>query len=288
MSVAYRPKVIWITRSQPFGLKIARLCGSEGVPALSVPVLQVIPLAVSRPDQAPDAILFTSAHGVRNHPYNPQWKEVPVLAVGDGTAEQALAKGYATVHSASGDVEDLKKLVRKQLPAGSHLCLFSARETAGELELDLHRDGYRVERKIVYETRVSTDAELRHAIDLLDRINGICVYSPKGARRVSEALRNRDWKGTIFCLSQACADQIESGEGVEILIARRPNDAALRHLVRSAWGLAEPGRDRSAAADGLEDSRAGLREVSANDNLVATRERGVDHSTTSKKPFPIA
>jgi uroporphyrinogen-III synthase len=288
MSVMYRPKVVWITRSQPFGLKIARLCGSEGVPALSVPVLQVIPLAVPRPDQTPDAILFTSAHGVRNHPYNPQWKEVPVLAVGDGTAEQVLAKGYAKVHSASGDVEDLKKLVKKLLPAGSQLCLFTARETAGELRLDLRRDGYRVERKVVYETRVSTDAELRHAIDLLDRINGICVYSPKGARRVSEVLRNRDWAGTIFCLSQACADQIETREGFEILIARRPNDVALRHLVRLAWGLAEPGQDRSAAADGLEDSRAGVRAVTANDKRLAMREHGVEHSTSSKKPFPIA
>ena len=68
MTILYRSKVVWITRSQPFGLKIARLCGGEGLPALAVPLLQVIPLAVSRPEGDPDAILFTSAQGVRNHP----------------------------------------------------------------------------------------------------------------------------------------------------------------------------------------------------------------------------
>ena len=131
MTVLYRPKMLWITRSAPFGLASARQCGSEGIPALAVPVLQIRPLAVSRPEEVPDAILFTSAQGVRLHPFDPRWKDVAVLTVGDATAEQATAKGYSDVRSAAGDVLDLKALTAATLPRRARIFLFGAREAAG-------------------------------------------------------------------------------------------------------------------------------------------------------------
>lgn len=249
MTILYRPKVLWITRSQPFGLKIARLCGSEGLPALAVPLLQVIPLAVSRPEDVPDAILFTSAQGVRNHPYDPRWRDVPVLTVGDATAAEALAKGYHNVRSAGGNVEDLKALTATEVAGPARIFLFTARDPAGDLEKFLKMNGYRADRFAVYETRSSTDIELRHAIDLFDRISGICVYSPKAAERLSELLRLDSWEGTVFCLSQVCADRIGAIEGVRVAVARHPNDRSLRHLVRCQWKLTHP-------AACVDDSRA--------------------------------
>ena len=264
MTILYRSKVVWITRSQPFGLKLARLCGGEGLPALAVPLLQVIPLAVSRPEGDPDAILFTSAQGVRNHPYDPRWRDVPVLTVGDATAAEALAKGYHNVRSADGNVEDLKALTAREVAGSARIFLFAARDPAGDLEKFLKTSGYRVDRFAVYETRGSTDLELRPAVNLLDRISGICVYSPKAAKRLSELLRMHRWEGTIFCLSLVCADRIGAIEGVKIAVARHPNDRSLRHLVRCQWKLTHP----AACADDSKASGARVEFLSiANDNL---------------------
>ena len=264
MTILYRPKVVWITRSQPFGLKIARLCGSEGLPALAVPLLQVSPLAVSRPEGDPDAILFTSAQGVRNHPYDPRWRDVPVLTVGDATAAEALAQGYHNVRSADGNVEDLKALTAREVAGSARIFLFAARDPAGNLEKFLKTNGYRVDRFAVYETRGSTDLELRPAVNLLDRISGICVYSPKAAKRLSELLRMHRWEGTIFCLSLACADRIGAIEGVKIAVAPHPNDRSLRHLVRCQWKLTHP----AVCADDSKASGARVEFLNiANDNL---------------------
>lgn len=286
MTILYRPKVIWITRSQPFGLKIARLCGREGLPALAVPLLQVIPLAVSRPEGVPDAILFTSAQGVRNHPYDPRWRDVPVLTVGDATAAEALAKGYHNVRSADGNVEDLKALTAREVAGPARIFLFAARDPAGDLEKFLKTSGYRVVRFAVYETRGSTDLELRPAVNLLDRINGICVYSPKAAKRLSEVLRMHSWEGTVFCLSPACADRIGAIEGVRVAVAQHPNDRSLRHLVRCQWKLTHP----DACADESHASNARVEFLSiANDNRRAVpRPLGEIFTGDGDDPPPTA
>ena len=291
MTALYRPKVLWITRSAPFGLAIARQYGREGLPALAVPVLQVIPLAVSRPDGVPDAILFTSAQGVRHHPYDPRWRDVTVLTVGDGTAEQALAKGYSDVRSAAGDVEDLKSLIAETVAPRARIFLFGAREVAGDLDAFLHRSRREFERCVVYETRGSTDGELRNATDLLDRIDGICVYSPKGAARLSRLLGERTWRGTIFCLSKACAARLEPREGLKVEVADRPSDAALRYLVRCRWLITRS----TACADAARTPHRSLRSVRkirhaiANDNPNAgSRKFAGTREPSDDEPPPTA
>ena len=271
MIVPSRPEVLWITRSAPFGLSTARQYGSEGLPALAVPVLQVTPLGVRRLDGLPDAILFTSAHAVRHHPFDPAWRDVLVLTLGDETAERAMGRGYSNVRRVTGDLEDLKVLITASLPPRARLFLFGAKEAADELGAFLRRGRFEVERSLVYEIRSSTDLELRNALDLLDRIGGICVYSPKGAERVSELVGERSWKGTIFCLSKACADRIAQRSGLKVEVALLPSEQALRQLVRSCWlgqtGVrAGPGQ---AAGLALRQLRPADPQGSANDNAAS-------------------
>jgi hypothetical protein len=72
------------------------------------------------------------------------------------------------------------------------------------------------------------------------------------------------WEGTIFCLSQACADRIGAIEGVKVAVARHPNDRSLRHLVRCQWQLTHP----AACADDSKACGARAEFLSiANDNL---------------------
>jgi uroporphyrinogen-III synthase len=292
MAIVYRPRPIWITRSAPFGSRIARECRSEGLPALAVPVLQIHPLSAPPSGRNPDAILFTSAQGVRLHHYRSRWKDVPVLAVGDRTAEEALGTGYADVRSAAGNVEDLKALIAASVPAPARILLFGAKDAAGDLEDFLKRSGYEVERCIVYEVRGSSDFELRHAIDLLDRIEGICVYSPKGARRVAELLHRHAWRGDIFCLSQACADHLEPLDWLTVLVAGRPDDRALRQLVRCTWQMSRSARCEDsgrAPSFGLRDFRSAARPRIANDNRNAgSRQFALTLDGEDEDPPPTA
>src|SRR5690606_24915182 len=61
------------------------------------------------------ALLLTSANGVRALARHSHRRDLPVLAVGDATACAARAAGFSDVRSADGDVHDLEALVVAQL-----------------------------------------------------------------------------------------------------------------------------------------------------------------------------
>ena len=138
---------------------------------LAGPVLDIRPVAVSRPAGRPDALVFTSAHAVRHHPLEPGWWGIPVYTVGDRTAEAAQRSGYRLIRSANGDVDDLQRLIRRTLPVSSRLFHFGARQTAGDLCGELVSVGYRASKHVVYEAAptaracVPVEAGVEHRAD---------------------------------------------------------------------------------------------------------------------------
>lgn len=145
------PLLLWVTRTAPYNLLTAHRLRAMGINVLAGPVLDIRPVAVSRPAGRPDALVFTSAHAVRHHPLEPGWREIPVYTVGDRTAEAAQRSGYRLIRSANGDVDDLQRLIRRTLPVSSRLFHFGARQTAGDLCGELVSVGYRASKHVVYE-----------------------------------------------------------------------------------------------------------------------------------------
>ena len=289
-----KQRLLWVTQSVPDCHRSRSRFERQGLRTLALPVLQVEPVAAQLPSEVPDAMVFTSAHGVRYHQFQPRWKDVPVFAVGHQTAVAAVLAGYSDVRSAGGDVVDLKKLIATTLPRPARIVIFAAREVAGNLEDYLAGCSYEVERSVVYETRSASDVELGQALDRLHVIDGICVYSPKGAKRIEEIIRRSRWTGALFCLSEACAGPFGNRrDGLCIGVARRPNSDALIDLVRHNWDLAATARpvaSRSLLVGHRDIPSVQRRRVSvANDNaLQHYEEQTANPDDGGDEPPPTA
>jgi uroporphyrinogen-III synthase len=105
-TIATPQRVFWITRTEPDNSDTAARLREMCFCALTVPVLKPIAVQTIWPGSNPDALVFTSAHGVRFHDLWGSWFELTVFTVGYRTAHAAISAGYRNVRSASGDVRD--------------------------------------------------------------------------------------------------------------------------------------------------------------------------------------
>jgi len=233
VTVLFSPRLIWITRSEPYCHRDSRAFRNHGLRTLAFPVSHVWPIR-ALPAPPTDAVIFASAHAVHHHSRERRLQCLPVFTLGDYTEEAALAAGYEHLRTAR-DLDGLKALIRSTIPTGARLLLFSSTDDGSSFQDAMLGHGYAIARRPVYATSGSTDSELRGALDVLDEVDGICLHSAKGAERVSEIQRERAWSGTIFCISQACADRLDARDGREVRIADEPNERALLDLVRRTW-----------------------------------------------------
>src|SRR5438067_282531 len=144
-----------VTRPREEAAGLTEALAERGVEAIVEPLLDIH----YRDGPAPDlsgiqAILCTSANGVRALARLSPERDRPLLAVGDATAARARAEGYARVESAGGNVADLARLARDRLgPANGRLLHVAGSEIAGDLAGALRADGFAVERAVLYEAR---------------------------------------------------------------------------------------------------------------------------------------
>ena len=255
---------IWVTRTAPDNLATATRLASMGHAAICTPVLDILRVDDGRLQDVPDAIAFTSANGVRHHCFDKNFAEIPVFAVGAGTAEEAVRAGYRNVQSAGGDVTDLTRLLIERLTTPSQIVHFRGAKVAGDMPGVLGRHGHRVERRVVYDAHpVAFEALLPLRGDLA-LIDGIVVYSPRGAYEVAKVLAGTRWTGSIWCISPACAEEFADFVHVRVQIAAAPTEEALMALVA--------GSGQAPASDGVR-FRSGIASPS-NDNSIGAR-RGV-------------
>ena len=93
------------------------------------------------------AVLVTSGNAVAQLPAT----SLPVLAVGDTTAERARARGLCHVESAAGDAAALARLAAQRLhPRGAPLLLATGAGQGHGLVADLRARGFRVVRRVCY------------------------------------------------------------------------------------------------------------------------------------------
>jgi uroporphyrinogen-III synthase len=100
------------------------------------------------------AVLLTSANGARALAQRTTRRDLGVLAVGDATAAAARALGFDAVESASGDVDDLARLVQARLrPEGGVLLHAAGSVVAGDLSGQLTQAGFIVRRTVLYRAK---------------------------------------------------------------------------------------------------------------------------------------
>jgi uroporphyrinogen-III synthase len=161
-----------VTRPRAEAAELAAALERRGIAALLEPLIDIRFHDLPPPDLAGvQAILCTSANGVRALARLSPERALPLLAVGEATAARARAVGFAAVSSAGGNVDDLARLVRARLdPAGGRLLHVAGSAVAGDLAGALA--GYAVERAVLYSAepaaRLSPAAQAALAAGTVD------------------------------------------------------------------------------------------------------------------------
>src|SRR5690606_13405257 len=130
------------------------LLRASGHTVTLAPLLRMEPLPPTDPGPGPWAALaFTSINAVRAvTPWlHEALRRLPVLAVGDRTADEARLAGFADVSSAGGDGGDLARLAAARFAGGDRPLLYlGGQDRARDLEGDLAAHGIAVRTVAVY------------------------------------------------------------------------------------------------------------------------------------------
>jgi uroporphyrinogen-III synthase len=185
-----------VTRPREDAESLVAALATRGVEALVEPLMEIHYRAPEALDVGGvQAILCTSANGVRALARASGERGVPLLAVGDATAARARAEGFGSVESAGGDVGDLARLAGAILrPENGPLLHVAGNVVAGDLVGLLSAQGFTVERRVLYEARAAA-ALSPAAVDSL-RASAIAFalfFSPRLAGRPMLPLP--DWRG---------------------------------------------------------------------------------------------
>lgn len=183
-----------VTRPEPEATRTAERLRALGHEPVIAPMLETVFLDPILPAMDPAAILVTSLNGVRcltRWTLPAGWFALPVLAVGDRTAEAARDAGFRDVRSADGDGEALATLAIASLdPKRGPLFYPAATDRAGNWPDRLVAAGFTV--RLVEAYRMDPVTNLADSVVTALReetIDGILAYSPRTASTLSRALK---------------------------------------------------------------------------------------------------
>ena len=214
---------VWVTRAEPGAARTADRLTALGFTPIVAPLLTLAPLPGAlhaAPDPAAVAALaLTSPNGVEAFaPLAPRFRDRPVFAVGDATAEAARAAGFVDVRSASGDIHALARLIAAEAPPGPLLAP-GAREPAGDLPALLpDRPVHRLPVYAAFETHAPAP----------EPFDAVMLHSPRAARALASDLPRAASSGRIaICISEAAAIPLRPFDFTQIRIAATPDEPAM-------------------------------------------------------------
>jgi len=228
-----------ITRPRGEAEALAEILRARGHVPLIAPLMEVQVLeGPELPLLGVQAVLATSANGVRALSLRTKRRDVPVFAVGPQTAEAARALGFAGVFSADGDSAALAEFVAGNLdPAKGPLMHAAGAETAGRLSQALTARGFSVETIVLYEAvPVEKLPELAETVLREGTLDGVLLFSPRSAKifatLVADAkLEEACQRIETYCISAATAAALNPLAFSRVTVAGVPNQDAMLALI---------------------------------------------------------
>lgn len=236
---------ILVTRPAEDAEPLIRCLADRGYEAIPEPMLTMRWLDGPEPElDGVQALLFTSANGVRAYARRTSRRDRPAYAVGDATAAAARAAGFARVESAAGDVYALASLVAARCaPDAGPLLHVAGTVVAGDLAGALVAAGFTVRREALYEAVAATALGPESVRALSEGgVGGALFFSPRTARSFVRLLAEAgldDHLRTVeaLCLSPAVAEAARTLDGSRVMpwkdvrAAARPEQDALLALL---------------------------------------------------------
>jgi uroporphyrinogen-III synthase len=230
-----------VTRPEPDATRQAQALAARGHEPVLAPLLSIEPiLGVTLDLDGAQGLLVTSRNALRaiaSHPDLPAARRLPLFAVGDATAREASALGFAEVTAAAGTGEMLARLLVETLAPNRGPLVHLAGETlAFDLKAALEAQGFTVRQRVLYRA-VPATALPPQALALLDagELDGVMLMSPRTAAvfaglvsqhgAVTEASRLH-----CYCLSATVAQAVKP-LGAKLIVAERPREEELLALI---------------------------------------------------------
>lgn len=231
---------ILVTRPHPDNDTTLATLRDRGFEALSAPLLRFEPLPFHDDADADyDGVILTSANALRAvDPAASRLLPLPLFAVGAHTAEAARAAGFARVIVAKGDAVSLRDLVLARVKAGeltasATLLYLAGADLSRDLAGELGAHGLDVVTHTTYRM-VPVAALPRDAIAafMANRISAVLHYSRRSAQAFLETIRADGIEISALavpqcCISAAVAAVLHDAGATKVVVAARPDEAAL-------------------------------------------------------------
>ena len=220
-----------MTRPKQDGQEIAARLTAMGHSALLAPLLEPRWLDGAEPNLAGvQAILATSANGIRALARHTPRRDLTIFAVGPQTTEEARNAGFGDVKNADGDARALADAVPRwthpDKGALLHVCGEDAPGTLGDA---LRAQGFEVRRAVLYSIEPAAALPPDAAMALKDgTLDGVLFFSPRSAQVFCALADGLPLQGlAAFCISPATAAALPPGAFHRVGVAARPNQDAL-------------------------------------------------------------
>ena len=239
---------ILVTRPGEDGIALAELLNISGIDSIVDPLMSI--QQIHGPQlklEGVQALLLTSANGVRALVNRSSRRDIPIYAVGEATARTARKFGFSQVHSADGNVDMLVDLVENILkPEDGSLLHIAGSSIAGDLIKSLSNSGFQCSRVILYKTNNSrrlldsTIADIKQ-----NKIDAVMLYSPRSAEIFVNLIRKARLvrscqKIILICLSDAVYKKTLKIQWKAVRTSTEPNQGAIIELASVLAGNSEP------------------------------------------------
>ena len=183
---------------------------SLGHKIIHIPTLQVKPVTNQKCDAKNyDAFIFTSANAIRNLKLLNDDKKKLCFCVGSITEKIVRQKGYANTISAGGNVNALKNIIlNSDFDKKKKIAYFCGDYISTDLNLDLKREGYLVDKVINYSSEKIVDLNNENEKILNNHPPDIIfVYSKRSAESFVELVKKYTLNGLmtgsrVLCISE--------------------------------------------------------------------------------------
>lgn len=232
---------ILITRPRADAEALKSTLEAKGHAALIAPMLTIEERPVAVDLGGVQALLFTSANGVRAFAAAETERRVPAWCVGAATAAAAHDAGFADVHESGGDAEHLAAdIIARLAPDDGALLHIAGTVTKAELGAALSEAGFDYRRAVLYAAQPvrNLPKAVKDAL-AVGRVDAVLLFSPRTARLFQDAVSDVGQESDLapvaaYCLSPAVAQTLDRTLWGAICVAETPEQSAMFRLIDSA------------------------------------------------------
>jgi uroporphyrinogen-III synthase len=230
---------VLVTRPEPAAERTAAALIARGHDVWKLPLMQIEPV-VADLSGTWSGVIVTSANAptaIADNAARAALLTLPLLAVGQRSAEAARAAGFTEVTSAGGDVRDLlRTLASRRLDQVAPLLYLAGEDRSSDLVAELAAHGIAAEMRVVYRAAaLAFPDELVAALESGD-VEAVLHFSRRSAENylagaVEADVAEQALKARHYCLSAQVAEPLQAAGAKQVAVAPLPQEAALIELL---------------------------------------------------------